>query len=152
MRVGFMSSMNTRGRADGALILPSRGVVVVEGETTAVRGRGQGLMRSREAGVCWAKKNVKQQKEVSYGRDWYQQTRDAMNTKRSAREEMEIRREANRKANNGRDREDLYTDNWDGDVYKGNRVNILSVLVAISVLAPLIGIIFALNTYGTLWG
>jgi len=89
MRVG-MVSMNTRGAA-GRALPPSRGVVVGgEGERKreyATR-RGQGVMRSREAGVCWAKKNEKQQKEVSYGRDWYQQTRDAMNTKRSAREEM----------------------------------------------------------------
>lgn len=144
-------------------------------------GRGGRYRQVQPAGVCWAEKKVRQQKEVSYGLDWYQQTRDAMNTKRSAREEMgmcfisclvslgvclcvgcvslvssceivEIRREANRRANNGRDREDLYTDNWDGDVYKGNKVNVLSVLVAISVLAPLVGIIFALQTYGTLWG
>jgi hypothetical protein len=28
-------------------------------------------------------------------------------------------RAANSRANNGRERKDLYTDNWDGDVYKG---------------------------------
>lgn len=52
----------------------------------------------------------------------------------------------------GREREDLYTDNWDGDVYKGNKVNILSVLIVVSILAPVAGLIFALQTYGTLWG
>lgn len=89
---------------------------------------------------------------VTYGNDWYQQTRDAMNTKRTVREEMEMRRKANRAANNGKERKDLYTDNWDGDVYKGSSVNILSVLIVVSIVAPIIGLIFALQTYGTLWG
>lgn len=89
---------------------------------------------------------------VTYGRDWYSQTREAMNSKTSAREQLERYREANREANNGREREDLYTDNWDGDVYKGGKVNILSVLIAVSILAPIAGLVFALQTYGTLWG
>ena len=86
-----MRSLNT-GRTAGRALPPSRGAgVVVQGgerKRTSPRSSGQRLMRSRQAGVCWAQKKVKQQKEVSYGRDWYQQTRDAMNTKRSAREEM----------------------------------------------------------------
>ena len=65
---------------------------------------------------------------------------------------MRIYKEANAKANNGKERKDLYTDNWDGDVYKGNPVNVLSVILAISILAPLVGLVFALQTYGTLWG
>lgn len=64
----------------------------------------------------------------------------------------EYRRQANRAANNGRERKDLYTDNWDGSEYKGSSVNVLTVIGAISILAPLIGLIFALQTYGTLWG
>lgn len=87
MRVG-MRSLNT-GRTAGRALPPSRGAGVVEvGRRRSVTIGRQRLMRSRQAGVCWAQKKVKQQKEVSYGRDWYQQTRDAMNTKRSAREEM----------------------------------------------------------------
>lgn len=89
---------------------------------------------------------------VTYGRDWYSQTRQAMDSRTSAREQLERYRRANREANNGREREDLYTDNWDGDVYKGGKVNILSVLIAVSILAPLAGLLFALQTYGTLWG
>lgn len=64
----------------------------------------------------------------------------------------EYRRKANWEANNGKDRKDLYTDNWDGDVYKGSSVNVLTVLAAVSILAPIIGLIFAFQTYGTLWG
>lgn len=89
---------------------------------------------------------------VTYGRDWYSQTRDAMNSRTSTREQLERYKKANREANNGREREDLYTDNWDGDVYKGGKVNILSVLIAVSILAPIAGLVFALQTYGTLWG
>lgn len=38
------------------------------------------------------------------------------------------RREANYQANKGkRDREDLYTDNWDGSEWKGKKVNVLVV-------------------------
>ena len=62
------------------------------------------------------------------------------------------RRAANWAANNGRERKDLYTDKWDGAEYKGSPVNILTVILAISVLVPLAGIIFATQTYGTLWG
>lgn len=64
----------------------------------------------------------------------------------------EYRREANRAANNGRERKDLYSANWDGDKYKGNGVNVLTVIAAISVLTPLLGLIFAYNTFGVLWG
>ncbi len=97
-------------------------------------------------------KNDKSNTTVTYGRDWYSQTREAMNSKTSAREQLERYKRANREANNGREREDLYTDNWDGDVYKGGNVNILSILIAVSILAPIAGLVFALQTYGTLWG
>jgi hypothetical protein len=40
----------------------------------------------------------------------------------------------------------------DGDSYKGGSVNILSVLVAISILTPVAGLIFAYQTFGVLWG
>ena len=64
----------------------------------------------------------------------------------------EKRREANLKANNGRDRKDLYTDNWDGSEYKGNPVNVLSIIVVVSILTPLAGLAFAYATYGKIWG
>lgn len=78
---------------------------------------------------------------VEYGRDWYVQTRQA--TRRTAGEEIARRREANRVANNGRERKDLYTDAWDGDVYKGSPVNILTLLAALFVLVPIVGLVFA---------
>ena len=40
----------------------------------------------------------------------------------------------------------------DGDSYTGGSVNILTILVAISILTPLAGLIFAYNTFGVLWG
>ena len=45
-----------------------------------------------------------------------------------------------------------YTDAWDGDKYKGSSFNILTVLLAISILTPLLGLVFAYKTYGVLWG
>ena len=80
---------------------------------------------------------------VDYGRDWYAQTREAAQPRRTTREEIEYRRQANLAANNGKERKDLYTDNWDGDVYKGSPINILTVLAAVSVLVPVLGLIFA---------
>lgn len=50
------------------------------------------------------------------------------------------------------DREDLYTDNWEGDVYVGSRWNVLSVGLALTIAVPVLGIIFALSTRGVLWG
>lgn len=67
-------------------------------------------------------------------------------------QEIEWRRQANLEANNGKERKDLYTDNWDGDVYKGSKFNVLTVILLASVLAPLAGLIFAYQTYGVLWG
>jgi hypothetical protein len=55
-------------------------------------------------------------------------------------------------ANNGVDRKDLYTDNWDGSEYKGSALNIGTVLAFIAVAAPLAGLYFAYATYGVLWG
>ncbi|KAK3268545.1 hypothetical protein CYMTET_22958 [Cymbomonas tetramitiformis] len=50
------------------------------------------------------------------------------------------------------DREDLYTDNWEGDVYVGSRWNVLSVGLALTIAVPVLGLIFALSTRGVLWG
>ncbi len=81
-------------------------------------------------------------------------------------------------ANNGKERKDLYSDNWDGDVYKGawwrarqqargarlkwraahalpcagSGFNILNLLVLLFVLTPVLGLGFAFWSYGTLWG
>lgn len=66
--------------------------------------------------------------------------------------QLEYRQEANRLANNGKERKDLYTANWDGDKYKGSNFNILTVIAAISVMVPLAGLAFAYTTYGVLWG
>lgn len=50
------------------------------------------------------------------------------------------------------DRADLYTDNWGGDKWKGGKVNVLSIILAVSILVPLGGLLFAYLTFGTLWG
>ena len=50
------------------------------------------------------------------------------------------------------DREDLYTDNWGGDKWKGDKVNVLSIIVVVSILGPLVGLAFAYLTFGKLWG
>eukprot|EP00878_Enallax_costatus_P004423 GHUV01004663.1.p1 GENE.GHUV01004663.1~~GHUV01004663.1.p1 ORF type:complete len:142 (+),score=29.35 GHUV01004663.1:248-673(+) len=92
------------------------------------------------------------QKQVTYGKDWYAATRDASKPFRTVREEIEYRREANRLANNGKERKDLYSANWDGDQYKGSSFNVLTVIAAISVLVPLAGLVFAYTTFGVLWG
>jgi hypothetical protein len=62
------------------------------------------------------------------------------------------RREANLTANKGKDRKDLYTDNWEGSEFKGSSFNVLTVILIVSVLTPLFGIIFAYFSYGKLWG
>lgn len=41
--------------------------------------------------------------------------------------------------------------NWDGDVYIGGRWNELSVLYLIFLVVPLLGLLFAWATHGTLW-
>lgn len=51
-----------------------------------------------------------------------------------------------------RDRPDLYTDKWDGSEYKGSAFNVLNIILVVSVLVPLLGIGFALWSYGTVWG
>ena len=65
----------------------------------------------------------------------------------------ERRRAANKAAfKSGRDRDDLYTDAWDGSEWKGSKVNILTVLIAISVAVPAASIAFAFWSYGRYWG
>jgi hypothetical protein len=64
----------------------------------------------------------------------------------------EYRRAANLAANNGKERKDLYTDNWDGSEYKGSKFNILTLLAALFVLVPVLGLGFAYWSYGVLWG
>lgn len=45
----------------------------------------------------------------------------------------------------------LYTKNWQGDVYVGSNWNILTVLLALGFATPLLGLLFAFLSYGTLW-
>ncbi|CEF98078.1 unnamed product [Ostreococcus tauri] len=72
--------------------------------------------------------------------------------KRTVSDEIGRRQFANRRANNGKDRKDLYTENWDGSEYKGGSFNILSLVAALFVLVPVALLIFAYTSYGTLWG
>lgn len=65
---------------------------------------------------------------------------------------MERRRRANWEANNGKERKDLYTDNWAGSEYRGSGLNVLTVLLVVSVAVPALGLLFAFKTYGVLWG
>eukprot|EP00879_Flechtneria_rotunda_P005607 GHRR01005903.1.p1 GENE.GHRR01005903.1~~GHRR01005903.1.p1 ORF type:complete len:137 (+),score=13.65 GHRR01005903.1:179-589(+) len=114
------------------------------------------IHRARKALLVSAKKTDAQSgkgnQQVQYGQDWYEQTREASRQLRTAREELEYRREANRIANGGKERKDLYTNNWDGDQYKGSKFNILTVIALVSILTPLLGLVFAYSTYGILWG
>lgn len=86
------------------------------------------------------------QQEVDYGNNWYEQTRNAAKIS-NTKQYMKEWREANRN-----DRRDLYTDQWDGDEYKGSPFNILTFLIVVAVGTPAIGIWFALSSYGTVWG
>ncbi|KAG2444523.1 hypothetical protein HXX76_001270 [Chlamydomonas incerta] len=90
-------------------------------------------------------------KSLDYGADWYTKTRE-LSRPRTVREEIEYRKEANRAANNGKERKDLYTDNWDGSEYKGSPFNILTLVGALFILTPVLGLWFAYATYGELWG
>jgi len=47
--------------------------------------------------------------------------------------------------------EHLYSANWQGDVYVGSKWNIMTVLMAVSILVPVMGLVFAWASYGTLW-
>jgi len=67
-------------------------------------------------------------------------------------EEVQLPVSQPRRRVQARDREDLYTDNWDGDQYKGSGWNELTVGLAIAVAVPVIGLGFAAATYGSLWG
>lgn len=51
-----------------------------------------------------------------------------------------------------RERDDLYSDNWDGDEYKGSNFNELTVGLGIAIATPVIGLLIAAATYGKLWG
>lgn len=93
-----------------------------------------------------------QRQTVQYGADWYEQTRRAAKPVRTVREELERRRQANLEANNGKERKDLYTDNWAGSEYRGSPFNILTLLAALFFLVPIAGLAFAYFTYGDLWG
>ncbi|GLC34983.1 hypothetical protein PLESTB_001185500 [Pleodorina starrii] len=98
-----------------------------------------------------AGKGLKGGASLDYGNDWYTKTRELARP-RTVREEIEYRRQANLVANNGKERKDLYTDNWDGSEYKGSPYNILSLVGALFILTPVAGLVFAYYTYGILWG
>jgi len=80
--------------------------------------------------------------------DWFQKTKVQM----TPREQLRRYKEANERANNGRERKDLYSDNWQGDRYTGSGFNVLTALALIAVGVPAIGLLIAYLTYGDLWG
>lgn len=45
----------------------------------------------------------------------------------------------------------LYTDEWQGDVYVGSNWNIMTFLAIVTFLVPLLGLLVAWLSYGTLW-
>mmetsp|Transcript_34466 Transcript_34466/g.47755 ORF Transcript_34466/g.47755 Transcript_34466/m.47755 type:complete len:145 (+) Transcript_34466:73-507(+) len=90
--------------------------------------------------------------KVEYGSDWYTQTKKYGVKQTSSKKFYDNYKAANEAANNGKERKDLYTDNWEGDVYKGKRINILTVLILFAVGTPVAGLVFAYATYGKLWG
>lgn len=85
---------------------------------------------------------------VKYGADWYAATREASRPS-TVREDLARRRAVNDVAY--RDRR-LNSDAWEGSEYKGGRWNILTLLAALFVLVPVLGLAFAFQTYGVLWG
>lgn len=89
-----------------------------------------------------------QQRAVQYGSDWYASTREASRPS-TVREEIARRKAVNDVAY--RDRR-LNSDAWEGSEYKGSRWNILTFLAALFVLVPVVGLGFAYQTYGVLWG
>lgn len=45
----------------------------------------------------------------------------------------------------------LYSANWQGDEYIGSNWNILTVLMGLTIAVPMLGLLFAWLSYGTLW-
>ena len=79
------------------------------------------------------------QQEGQEGPSWFEETRQAAE-------------QTTKPKSNYVDRQDLYTDNWDGDTYTGGGLNILTVLVGLGLGVPLVGLVFAYLTWGELWG
>eukprot|EP00241_Pyramimonas_parkeae_P009932 CAMPEP_0114255106 /NCGR_PEP_ID=MMETSP0058-20121206/17372_1 /TAXON_ID=36894 /ORGANISM="Pyramimonas parkeae, CCMP726" /LENGTH=132 /DNA_ID=CAMNT_0001369443 /DNA_START=73 /DNA_END=468 /DNA_ORIENTATION=- len=114
----------------------------------AMRTRVAARPLGRIAVVAQAEKKP----DVDYGDDWYTQTKQYSVRKTNSKQFYAKYKAANEAANNGKERKDLYSDAWDGDVYKGKeKVNILTVLIALFIGVPVLGLIFAYQSYGVLW-
>eukprot|EP01026_Neomeris_dumetosa_P027638 TRINITY_DN2245_c0_g2_i1.p3 TRINITY_DN2245_c0_g2~~TRINITY_DN2245_c0_g2_i1.p3 ORF type:complete len:146 (-),score=18.17 TRINITY_DN2245_c0_g2_i1:287-724(-) len=48
--------------------------------------------------------------------------------------------------------EQLYSDNWAGGEYVGKQWNIMTFVLLTSFVVPVLGLLFAYFTYGSLWG
>lgn len=88
----------------------------------AARCRTRAVRRPLRVAAVRVEKDEEEQ-EVTYGNGWYDATRNAAKRDRvtSTRTKLAEYRSANDRANNGKERKDLYSDNWDGDEYKGTR-------------------------------
>lgn len=130
-----------------AMAMATPGAAAAGASTRARSGRLRpGGAAARSAGRCGAKKR---EEGVGYGANWYEQTRAGGTARR--RTDRQIL-EAWKKANVGKDRRDLVSDNWDGDVYRGSGFNILNLLVLLFFLVPAVGILVAYKGYGVWWG
>jgi hypothetical protein len=45
----------------------------------------------------------------------------------------------------------LYSGNWQGDVYVGSNWNMLTLITGLIFIVPVLGLLFAYLSYGTLW-
>ena len=141
---GPAAAASTRARS--GRLRPGAGAGGRAARPPAGAGAGAGGAPRRAAGRSGAKKRGE---EVGYGTNWYEQTRAGGTARR--RTDRQIL-EAWKKANVGKDRRDLYTEKWDGDVYKGSGFNILNLLVLLFFLVPAVGILVAYKGYGVWWG
>jgi hypothetical protein len=69
-------------------------------------------------------------------------------------EELVLLREAYTKDEQDKEKEmeaKLYSGNWEGDVYVGSNWNMLTLITGLIFVVPIVGLLFAYLSYGTLW-
>eukprot|EP00878_Enallax_costatus_P000596 GHUV01000696.1.p1 GENE.GHUV01000696.1~~GHUV01000696.1.p1 ORF type:complete len:145 (+),score=27.10 GHUV01000696.1:449-883(+) len=69
-------------------------------------------------------------------------------------EELVLLHEAYNKDEQDKEKEmeaKLYNSNWQGDVYVGSNWNMLTLITGLMFFVPVLGLLFAYLSYGTLW-
>lgn len=136
----YVSGVRPGGKAQGAGVYPGqilRGIEDGRGDMWYLTGNERVMFVKDMLRLCEGKSLLILDEEPKITAEMVQRYLDIADV---MKEKTELRKERNIITTST---PELYSDDWDGDVYIGSRWNIMTVLLAITFFLPVLGILYA---------